>query len=256
MERRKIMIYFTGDTHGETDIEKLSFSNWQESRNLTKKDYLVILGDFGFPFLDKDVTADNQPAPHCAYSFWIKWLADKPYTILWVDGNHENFNYWDRQKITEWHGGKVQVHPHADNIIRLMRGECYEIDGKTFFTFGGARSADKAYRIPNLTWWKQEEATEEEISHARETLTKHNYNVDFILTHTMPDKVSGQVFGMSSTDRTALFLNEVMSCVDYDLWFCGHYHRNLFLQSRNLFVLYKKIYSLDECFKIKNGETV
>ena len=250
------MIYFTGDTHGEIDISKISNRNWKECKNLTKDDYLIILGDFGFPFLDSEVTEDNQPSPHSTYAYWIKWLAGKPYTILWVDGNHENFNYWDRQKITEWHGGKVQIHPHAPNIIHLMRGEYYNIDGYTFFTFGGARSHDKAYRIPDKTWWTQEEATEEEISHARETLTKHNYNVDFILTHTMPDKVSGQVFGMSSTDRTALFLNEVMSCVDYDLWFCGHYHRNLFLKSRNLFVLYKKIYSLDECFKIKNGETV
>ena len=177
------MIYFTGDIHGEIDIEKLSYKNWSESRNLTSDDYLIIMGDFGLPFCDSDVDENNKPADS-VYHYWIKWLATKPYTILWIDGNHENFNYWEKQEISEWHGGKVQIHPHAPNVIHLMRGEVYEIDGMTFFAFGGAMSHDKEYRKPNITWWEQEEATETEILNAWNNLEKYNRNVIEVEGHT------------------------------------------------------------------------
>lgn len=64
------MIYFTGDIHGEIDIGKLSYRNWAESRNLTADDYLIIMGDFGLPFPDSDVTEQNQPA-RSAYKYWV-----------------------------------------------------------------------------------------------------------------------------------------------------------------------------------------
>lgn len=246
------MIYFTGDIHGEIDIGKLSYKHWKESRNFTGNDYLVIMGDFGLPFLDSEVNEQNQPVKG-TYSYWIKWLSGRPYTILWIDGNHENFNYWDRQEVSEWHGGKVQIHPHAPNVIHLMRGEIYEIDGMTFFAFGGARSHDKEYRKPDINWWKQEEATEEEILNARSNLAEYNRSVDFILTHTMPEQVSRQAFDTAGTDKTARFLDEVMSEVNYNMWFCGHYHKTAFIRNINMFVLYHKIYSLEQCRAIKNG---
>ncbi|MDE6781844.1 MAG: metallophosphoesterase [Ruminococcus sp.] len=246
------MIYVTGDIHGEIDIGKLSYKNWRESRDLTENDYLIIMGDFGLPFLDSDVDENNQPADG-EYRYWIKWLSKKPYTILWVDGNHENFNYWDRQEISEWHGGKVQIHPHAPNIIHLMRGEIYEIDGMSFFAFGGAGSHDKEYRKPNITWWEQEEATESEILNARRNLSKYNNCVDFILTHTMPSEISRQAFDRKSTDKTACFLDKVISDVNYNMWFCGHYHRTAFIRNANIFVLYNGIYSLEKCREIQKG---
>lgn len=42
------MIYVTGDTHGVIDIGKLGFKNFPEGKNLTKNDYVIICGDFGF----------------------------------------------------------------------------------------------------------------------------------------------------------------------------------------------------------------
>lgn len=244
------MIYFTGDMHGEIDIEKLSYKNWSESRNLTSDDYLIIMGDFGLPFCDSDVDENNKPADS-VYRYWIKWLATKPYTILWIDGNHENFNYWEKQEISEWHGGKVQIHPHAPNVIHLMRGEVYEIDGMTFFAFGGAMSHDKEYRKPNITWWEQEEATETEILNAWNNLEKYNRNVDFILTHTMPEKISRKIFGTETTDKTAHFLDEVIEKVNYNMWLCGHYHITVFIRTINILVLYNKIFSISQCEDLK-----
>lgn len=78
-KRRCQMIYLTGDTHAHIDIHKLCKSNFDDSA-LTKKDYLIILGDFGLVW-------NNPPTPEERY--WLNWLNDKNYTTLFIDGNHE-----------------------------------------------------------------------------------------------------------------------------------------------------------------------
>ena len=97
---------------------------------LTKEDYIIICGDFGLCWA-KDKTFEY----HC------KNFAEKPYTILWVQGNHENYDMIGEYPLEEWHGGKVR-HIIRDKVILLERGQVFEIDGKTFFTFGGASSHD------------------------------------------------------------------------------------------------------------------
>ena len=247
------MIYVTGDIHGEIDIHKLSNKNWNEAKNLTKDDYLIIMGDFGLPFFNHDIQENGSPAP-TAYSFWIRWLSEKPYTILWVDGNHENFNFWDKQKVTEWHGGKVQIHPHAKNVIHLMRGEIYEIEGKTFFAFGGAMSHDKHLRKVNETWWQREEADASEMQNALDNLGRYGNKVDYILTHTIPKSIVENFFHFRNTSYTEKFLNLIMDSVEYQLWFAGHFHVSTYFPDNQLMVLYRKILSLDECNRILNDE--
>ena len=43
--------------------------------------------------------------------------------------------------VEEWHGGKVR-HIVRDKIILLERGQIFDIEGHSYFTFGGARSHD------------------------------------------------------------------------------------------------------------------
>ena len=239
------MIYLTGDAHGSIDINKLSNRNLKKQCvNITKNDYLIILGDFGLPFLDSEAEET-----HGEYTFWINWLAQKPFTILWCDGNHENFNYWDSQPVTEWHGGKVQIHPKAPNVIHLMRGEIYDIEGYSFFAFGGALSHDRIYRVLNKTWWTQEEASFEEIENARHNLAKHNYKVDYIITHTPPDIVIKTKFRNSVKNvipcRTAVFLNEILCSVSYRDWYCGHMHVNDYYSYYRMFCLYNDIIPIE-----------
>ena len=48
---------------------------------------------------------------------------------LFVTGNHENYWMLRELPVEDWHSGKVQrVRP---NILRLMRGHLYEIEGRT-----------------------------------------------------------------------------------------------------------------------------
>ena len=135
-------------------------------------------------------------------SIMLKWLQEKPFTTLFVDGNHENFDrLYEEYPVKEWHGGNV--HEIRPSVLHLMRGQVFELCGKTFFTFGGASSHDvsggildrsdpgyqekkrtldrgwKPYRINHLSWWKEELASEEEMEEGRNNLAAHdNRNVD------------------------------------------------------------------------------
>ena len=251
------MICITGDTHAGVDMYKLSRKGLKHSHiELTENDYLIITGDFGFPFSPKDIS-DFDNGVKGEYTTWMKWLAKRPYKVLFVDGNHDNPDWWSRQPVSEMFGGRVQVHPHAENVIHLMRGEVYEIEGKRFFTFGGAASTDKEWRTEGCSWWKGEEASFEETEHALEVLEGVGYKVDYIVTHTMPQSILSQMPGFRSDIQpcsTAMFLNTVLERVQYDKWFCGHFHIDEALAAKRLFVLYNTIHNLDEFDAILNGE--
>lgn len=241
------MIYITGDIHGEVDIQKLSEENWNESKKLTSDDYLIICGDFGLPFLPTDVSnetalSNSQNALRESYRHWIKWLSERNYTILWIDGNHDNHSFWYHQPVTEWHGGKVNIHPHAANVIHLKRGEYYEIDGHTFWTMGGAESVDKASRTPSITWWETEIPSSEEMQNGLATLNAHKNKVDFIITHTMPSDLQFPVFHhFLSAEPTSIYFNEIYKNVDFKYWFCGHFHMDIDSKWYRIRVLYDDI---------------
>lgn len=237
------MIFITGDVHATHDIGKLSYLNFPESKNLTPDDFVVILGDFGIPFLDKKLMRERGSLKE--YEILTKMLTEKPYTILFIDGNHENFNFWDAQEITEKWGGKVQHHPDIPNAYRLMRGEIYEIDGHKIFTFGGAVSMDKEYRTLNVSYWTQEQATEDQIKHARENLKKHNNTVDFIFTHTMPLELIIENGYKPVSDRGAEYFDEILHTVNYKEWRCGHFHVDEVIEEYHLHMMYNQIERLD-----------
>ena len=127
-------VYVTGDIHGGVDMQKLR--DWDLGDGLTSDDYLIVAGDFGFPW---DFSAEE-----CAD---IAWLESRPYTVLFVDGNHERFDHWAERPMELWHGGLTQRLSDTSPIRRLTRGEVFELDGSTILTMGGATSVDKEYRI-------------------------------------------------------------------------------------------------------------
>ena len=133
------MIFITGDTHGNIDIKKLNSRMFPEQKTLAKSDFVIIAGDFGLIW---------DESKECQY--WIKWLSEKKFTTLFIDGNHENFNLLNTYEVANWNGGKV--HKISETIIHLMRGQVFSIDDHKFFTFGGAKSSDKEYRTENVSW--------------------------------------------------------------------------------------------------------
>ena len=207
------MIYITGDTHGGMDINKLATHFFPEGKKLTKDDYVIILGDFGFIW--KNVPDNTE-------KYWMDWFKHKHWTTLFIDGNHCNFDRLNNYPVEKWHGGKV--HHISDSVIHLMRGQVFEIDGISIFTFGGAQSYDKVYRHEGISWWAQEVPSFAETDEALTNLS--NNKIDVILTHTCPHAFSNQLINNVDTDPTANILDNFSNIIEYKKWYFGHWHVN------------------------------
>lgn len=253
------MIYITGDCHG--DFWKLSPNVFYEQKEMTKDDYLIICGDFGGIWYPEG--SDNA----LLYEKKLDWLNSLPFTTLFVDGNHENFDRLNNYPVREWHGGKIRE--IRSSIFHLMRGELFDICGKKIFTFGGASSHDiddgildrdnfktdedfmntvitwnkqgKMYRINHLSWWKEEMPSREEMDHGLEVLAAAGNEVDYIVSHCGPQDVAS-IFshGLFKADELTMYFSKISSEVKFDKWFFGHYHSDQAIMSKFI-MLYDQI---------------
>jgi predicted phosphodiesterase len=201
-------VYICGDTHGDLDWSKLNSKNFKG----TKNDFVIVLGDFGGVW-------------DCGKSdaYIQKWYNEKPWTTLFVDGNHENHDVLDAMPVSEWHGGKV--HKISEKIIHLMRGQVYEIEGKTFFVMGGAASHDKIYRKEGISWWAREMPSEDEYEEGFKNLQAHEHKVDYVLAHCAPDGLQAIIGGgYYEHDRLTNYLEVTCMSIKFSDFYCGHYH--------------------------------
>ena len=222
------MLFVTGDIHGSHDISKLNTTLFPKQKELTKNDCVIILGDFGLTW---DESEDRK--------YWLKWLNDKTFTTLFLDGNHENFDSLYKYPVVELFGGKT--HQVRDSIYHLMRGEIFTIEGLKFFTFGGGVSIDKAYRIEGSSWWAQEIPNYAEIENGFSNLEKVNYTVDYVLTHAAPSQVSMKILSHhAETDEVTKILDAFEEKIICKRWFFGHHHTDEYMDDKYR-VLYNNI---------------
>lgn len=236
------MIYITGDCHA--NYTRFSTDNFPEQKDMTEKDMMIVCGDFG---LWHDTPFER---------FWFQWLSEKPFTILFVDGNHENFDrlYGDEFEVVDFHGGKA--HRIRNNIYHLMRGYVFTLCGKKFFAFGGASSHDikdgildiknygsqkemhKDYdrrfhkgemiRINRETWWEQELPTKEEMDFGIRTLAENDNEVDYVITHCCPSEVLLEFSkGEYEPDTLTAYFDEISGMINFKRWYFGHYHNDM-----------------------------
>lgn len=270
-------IIFSGDIHGNIDIGKLNGQNIKkhlksidDETPLNKDDIIIIVGDFGLVWYDETHNKFKEDL------YWRKWLINKGCTIAFVDGNHENHNLLDNLPIEEKFGGKVgivnvfneekivfngtktKIRKEIGQIYHLKRGEIYTINDKKIFTFGSAESQDKAQRIPNVEWWSREESSLEEQAYALENLEKHNWEIDYVLSHTCPGDIGVKIaekywFGPYSSnpkynkfidkacDSTSKFFNMLIANgLKFKEWHFGHYHEDIVVDKK-FFGHYKEI---------------
>lgn len=248
------MVYVTGDCHGS--YKKFSVKNFPEQKDMTRDDIVIVCGDFG-------IWHDNKEE-----RYWLKWLSQKKFTLVFVDGNHENFDrlYSGEFPAVDFHGGKA--HKIRENIYHLMRGYVFEFDGKKFFAFGGASSHDiqdgildrdnfdsdhefydtlkrwdklqKCFRVNHLSWWKQELPTEDEMAFGLQTLNRNNNKVDYVISHCCPQYVITLLCSFYEADALTRWFNTVAYTVQFDKWFFGHYHDNRQIMGKFV-MLYDKI---------------
>lgn len=235
------MIYITGDTHG--DFRRFSNRRMRaDLPGLTEKDYIIICGDFGMCW---------EHEYSRTFEFNKEFFSAKPYTILWVQGNHENYDMLEAFELEEWNGGKAR-HIVRDKVILLERGQVFNIEGNTFFTFGGASSHDISggvldrkdpnfalkkkrasrdglpYRILRESWWPQELPTEEEMQEGLRNLEKVDYKVDYVITHccatSVQDLLDSTPGSLYDADILTDYFQTLEEKLTYRHWYFGHYH--------------------------------
>ncbi len=233
-------VYVCGDTHGTHTIHKLRNFRNHAGVHLTKDDYVIVCGDFGLlwnnQYFDNYYGSVSTHISSCPEDMnWsqeelelLQWYEDCPWTTLWIDGNHENFDRIKLYPISEWHGGNVQK--ISDSVIHLMRGEIYEIDGHSFFCMGGAMSTDRGPAVGDESisrgrwWWPQEIPSIDEWNYAYDNLEMHDWEVDFIITHDTPASVTMRLNAGYRISEVSNRLETIKNMVTYSHWFCGHMH--------------------------------
>lgn len=208
------MIYVTGDMHG--DPARLSDP---ALRRLKKGDILLVCGDFGFIW--NNSTAEQK---------LLRRISRQKYTIAFLDGRHENFDLLSAYPTEAWQGGQAQI--LNDRLVHLLRGEIYEIEGKSFFTFGGGESDDRDFRILGKSWWPEEMPTEAEMRHGLAKLAARDNQVDYILTHVPARTVAARLNPRAATDGVSLYLGGIEDTVQCRGWFFGSLHRDKAIGSR------------------------
>lgn len=233
MKKGNKMIRITGDTHGQRERFE-EFSKKFDEANWTKNDCLIVCGDFGYIFFESESEKE-----------FLNELEKKPYTIAFVDGNHENFAALERFPVELFCGGKV--HRIRKNIVHLMRGQVFDFEGKKFFAMGGAYSIDRSRRMPGVSWWPEEQPKSEEYKEAVENLRQNNMTVDYVITHNLPREMIRRFGKYPDAHEMELtgFLEWIMYEVKYKHWYCGHWHEDVDLEN-NITILQNEVRVIEE----------
>ena len=121
------MLFITGDC--DKNYSRFEVENFPQQLQMTKDDYVIVCGNFGAVWYGEDVLQKELEERE------LDWLESLPFSILFLDGNGENFEELNKYPVKEWNGGRV--HEIRPGILHLIRGEVFELCGKKIFAFGG-----------------------------------------------------------------------------------------------------------------------
>lgn len=248
-DQRPTRFFITGDKHREFESVKQFCIDMSTTRN----DVLIILGDTGFNYYD-----DNRDDE----------LKDEisllNITLFCLYGNKEcrpeNVGTYG---IRNFCGGKVYYEPKYPKILFAIDGEIYNFEGKKYMVVGGAHSVDKNRCLQkNIPYWFDEMPDDKTKQKVEARLEEENNKIYGMLTHTCPvDCLPTEVFlstrqsallrrepdnaalkesFKADIDRsTEIWLSELKDKLDYEIWFCGHYHVDK--RFDKIFMLYNEI---------------
>lgn len=223
---KKVLV--VGDTHGNTNFwRKTVFPLAVEA----KVDLILQAGDFG-------VWPGKKGRQYLNVLNY-----ESPTDIWFIRGTHDDTSqlaiYPDRmQGLDSTHVGDTHFWIR-DRVAQLVDGSLIDIDGQTLLAVGGAVSIDREWRVLNESWWADEITSMESIERAVYQFS--NKQVDFVLTHDVPEQIdivsrlwaaTGQRMKSdlaSASNRAALgilfqkLLPRRPRTHDM-LWLHGHYH--------------------------------
>ena len=264
-------IYCTGDLHTQI-IERFSFRQNPDLRQLDEKDVMVCLGDVGIGW--------GLPQTIREWRYKLQWMANQKYTYLLVRGNHDNTDWWlscpptegcKNVRLIDGDLRKAALEDEVfDNIYLIYSSALLEVCGKKCLAIGGAKSHDaqnlawphekkkiklwrnqhRWHRVIGQTYWLDEDVN---IDYLDSLLDDNDLlytgKVDYIFSHDAPAYLNevyirpGE-FRMNPT-ASEFYLEDVREEVKHEHWFHGHYHT---------FKTYGKTYKPNPEWAIGNGK--
>ena len=220
------MIYFTGDMHG--DPERIGRA---ALKPLESGDTLIVCGDFGF------IWNGSRREEKL-----LQRLSRLDINVCFIDGTHENFELLSKYPMGLYRGGKA--HKIAPNVFHLMRGQVFEIEGKTIFTFGGGEDPDLELKSDEeLGGVRPEVPTREEMLEGVANMERVDFTVDYIVTHEPPANVHAFLMLSQNTTPgvTALgaYFDELSRQATYKKWFFGSLHMDKNISATSVCVFEK-----------------
>jgi len=108
-------------------------------------------------------------------------------------------------------------------IYYLLRGNDYIINGRKILALGGAESHDKEYRIPEISWWKDEKWTYQDEQNIAKTLEK-GVEYDYVFSHTAPSFVTASLVPYVRKCVVENKMSLIFKDIKFKKWYFGHYH--------------------------------
>lgn len=211
------MIYITGDTH--CDFGR--FEAFCARQKTTADDIMIILGDAGLNYF-----------AGCLDDRTKQRAAAFPLTFFCIHGNHEQRpSEIPTYRTRQFCGGEVWYEEEYPNLLFARDGEIYDLGGYRCIVIGGAYSVDRMFRIAyGHPWYPNEQPSEEIRAYVGEQLRRTGHRVDVVLSHTCPRRFEPTEVFLPGIDQSRVdkstedWLDTIEQALDYDAWYCGHYH--------------------------------
>ena len=149
-------------------------------------------------------TDDTCQLGDLGIGFGKHWLKRIPRKDRFIRGNHDD---------------PMKCRRHANYL-----GD-YGFDaGANLFYVSGAWSIDWAQRIPEVSWWSEEELSDARLKMALTLFRESKPTV--VVTHDAPASLYPQLIGNRRliNTRTSLALQEMLNAHAPEIWLFGHHH--------------------------------
>lgn len=189
-------MFIISDVHGNVNRVFSLFKN----KPLLEK-HVILLGDIGYGFPEFDIEQLN-------------WLFQSAPTVNFyvVQGNHDNAD------------AMVCDYPNVRMITTYTGAKVHYINGKAVLLVPGALSYDKNLRVPGVSWWHNEQLSEEQLAEVIEL----GPQVDLILSHDAPLQQYFMFFPETKTSMTNRALDILLLSLIREhksiTWVHGHLH--------------------------------
>lgn len=208
-------VLIVGDLHGDnkwfnTILINALHADKDIELTLQVGDFGIWSGDEGDQFLE----SLNKTLERAKMELWF------------IDGNHEDF-----EKLS-----KIRKYDHTlknsngiaplqgyEYISHICRGHVFSLGSKVFMGVGGAISIDKNIRDPYISWWPEEDLTDEEYERSIDNAEK--FTPDIFLTHDGPSNIP---FDLVEDVQSGIFrqrLSDISAAGRPHRWFHGHHHQ-------------------------------